>query len=75
MIEIARETVAAQLWEPETANLLADLPQGDPDMIRRPDRPSYEWPGIEERPPAWVPARSGSAREPERVGPAGPAPP
>lgn len=48
VIGIARETVAAQLWEPATANLLADLPQGDPDMIRRPDRPSYEWPGIEE---------------------------
>lgn len=47
-IATARETVAAQLREPAVARLLEDLPQGDPDMVRRPERPSWEWPGIEE---------------------------
>ena len=28
--------------------MIEDLPLGDPDMIWRPTRPSYEWPGIEE---------------------------
>lgn len=48
VIEVARETVAAQLAEPGTAELLADLPAGDPDMVRRPERPSWEWPGLDE---------------------------
>ena len=48
VIEVARETVAAQLAAPEVAEMLEDLPPGDPDMIRRPTRSSYEWPGIEE---------------------------
>ena len=48
MIEVARETVAEQLAEPEARERLADLPPGDPDMVRRPERPSYEWPGLEE---------------------------
>ena len=48
VIRIARETVAAQLAEPENAELLSRLPQGDPDMVRRPDKPSSEWPGLEE---------------------------
>lgn len=48
VIEVARETVAAQLAEPEVAETLEGLPPGDPDMIRRPTRATYEWPGIEE---------------------------
>jgi NTE family protein len=48
VIEVAQETVAEQLAEPGNAAALAGLPQGDPDMVRRPDRPSWEWPGIEE---------------------------
>jgi NTE family protein len=48
VIEVARQTVADQLAEPENAQMLEDLPAGDPDMIRRPSRASYEWPGIEE---------------------------
>lgn len=47
-IEVARETVAAQLSEPSVRRLLEDLPPGDPEMVRRPDRASYEWPGIGE---------------------------
>ncbi len=48
VIAVARETVAAQLAEPRVRERLAGLPAGDPDMVRRPDRPSYEWPGLEE---------------------------
>ncbi len=48
VIAVARETVAEQLSEPAIGGRLADLPQGDPDMVRRPERPSWEWPGIEE---------------------------
>ena len=48
VIEIARETVAEQLAEPGIAESLAGLPEGDPDMTRRPTRPSYEWPGIDQ---------------------------
>lgn len=48
VIAIARETVAEQLAEPDVAAQLAALPPGDPDMIRRPNRPTWEWPGIEE---------------------------
>ncbi len=47
VIAIARETVAEQLAEPHVAELIAGLPAGDPDMISRPERPSWEWPGIE----------------------------
>ena len=47
-IEVACETVAAQLADPATAEMLASLPRGDPDMVRRPGRPTWEWPGIEE---------------------------
>jgi len=28
--------------------MLVDLPPGDPDMVRRPERPTWEWPGVEE---------------------------
>ncbi len=48
VIDVARETVAAQLDEPDIAALLADLPPGDSDVVRRPERPSSEWPGIDE---------------------------
>lgn len=48
VIAIAKETVAEQLAEPGIADLLADLPVGDPDMISQPVRPSWEWPGIED---------------------------
>jgi hypothetical protein len=49
VIELARETVAEQL---ETASRFAplfdELPPGDADAVRRPDRPSTEWPSLEE---------------------------
>jgi NTE family protein len=48
VIAVARETTAEQLAEPSVAEALEELPQGDPDMTRRPTRPSYEWPGIED---------------------------
>jgi len=48
VIEVARETTAAQLAEPDVAGQVAGLPEGDPDMTRRPTRSSYEWPGIAE---------------------------
>lgn len=48
VIAVARETVAAQLAAPETRPMLADLPAGDPEMVRRPERPSWEWPGLDE---------------------------
>ena len=47
-IEVAQRTTAEQLAEPEVRERLTALPPGDPDMVRRPDRPSYEWPGIDE---------------------------
>ena len=48
VIAVARETTSAQLTEPDVAESLAALPPGDPDMTRRPTRPSYEWPGLED---------------------------
>lgn len=48
VIDVARETVAGQLAEPGNAILLEQLPAGDPEMVRQPERPSWEWPGIEE---------------------------
>jgi NTE family protein len=47
VIRTAIETVAAQLHE-EPSPRLAELPPGDPELIFRPDRPSSEWPGLEE---------------------------
>ena len=44
VIELARRTVAGQLREPRHRELLADLPQGDPLRIRRPEGPPSEWP-------------------------------
>ena len=48
VIAVARETTAAQLGRPDVAESLASLPPGDPDMTRRPTRPSFAWPGLEE---------------------------
>ena len=49
VIEVARETVGAQLAADEAAPLLAALPPGDPLVVRRPpDLPLAEWPGLEE---------------------------
>ena len=48
VIRTARETVTEQLAAPEHAEILARLPQGEPDMVRRPDRPASEWPGLEQ---------------------------
>lgn len=46
VIEVARETVAEQIADPGPAAILGDLPPGDPDMVRRPDRPVSEWPDL-----------------------------
>ena len=37
VIEVARRTVAEQISEPRNRELLAELPQGDPRAIRRPE--------------------------------------
>jgi len=47
-IAVARETTAAQLHAADVEPKLRDLPPGDPEMVRRPDGPSWEWPGLEE---------------------------
>jgi hypothetical protein len=44
VIETARRTVARQLAEPEIRDLLADLPPGRPEKVRRPAGPPEEWP-------------------------------
>jgi hypothetical protein len=49
VIAMARRTVAAQLREPATSDLLAELPQGAPEKIRRPDdEPPSRWPRLRE---------------------------
>jgi NTE family protein len=48
VIDTARQTVAAQLREPEIAKALADLPAGLPEKVRRPDGDPSTWPGIGE---------------------------
>ncbi len=48
VIQVARETVAEQLREPGIAAALRGLPTGDPDMVRRPSSPSWEWPSLVE---------------------------
>jgi NTE family protein len=48
VIEVARHTVARQLAEPGTRELLAALPLGDPERVRRPEGPSSEWPPLVE---------------------------
>ncbi len=48
VIAVATETVAEQLDAPDVEPKLRDLPPGDPEMVRRPERPSWEWPGLDE---------------------------
>jgi NTE family protein len=44
VIDTAIRTVGAQLNEPGNRELLADLPQGNPYKVRRPDGPPSTWP-------------------------------
>src|SRR3954447_22043232 len=44
VIETAIRTVGEQLRAPEVAELLSDLPQGNPYRVRRPDGPPSTWP-------------------------------
>lgn len=46
VIEVARHTVARQLAEPAIRELLAALPPGEPEKVRRPDGPSSDWPPL-----------------------------
>lgn len=48
VIRVARETTASQLADPVLSELVADLPAGDPDAIRRPTSPASEWPSLTE---------------------------
>jgi NTE family protein len=48
VIAVARRTVAAQLQLHEHAELLAGLPPGRPEKVRRPDGPPSEWPPLAE---------------------------
>lgn len=48
-ISMAQRTVAAQLRDSRNAALLADLPAGAPDKVRRPEnQPSSRWPRLHE---------------------------
>lgn len=55
VIELATRSVAQQLRRRNVRAALADLPQGDPDRVRRPQGPPAEWPR-----PTWV-AREGTS--------------
>jgi NTE family protein len=48
VIEVARRTVARQLADPRTRELLATLPPGQPEKVRRPEGPPSEWPPLVE---------------------------
>jgi hypothetical protein len=48
VIEVARTTVARQLAEPANRELLASLPAGRPEKVRRPAGPPSEWPPLAE---------------------------
>jgi NTE family protein len=48
VIAVARETVAEQLADAAVGPLLADLPPGEADAVRRPQRPIAEWPDLRE---------------------------
>ena len=48
VIEVARGTVARQLAEPANRELLASLPAGRPEKVRRPAGPPSEWPPLAE---------------------------
>jgi NTE family protein len=50
-IEVAQETVAAQLREPGNRELLGGLEPGPPEKISRPDTPPSEWPDLLELAP------------------------
>ena len=47
VIELARETVAEQLATDPHADLLRELPPGDPDAVQMPERPVSEWPDLQ----------------------------
>jgi hypothetical protein len=51
VIEVAQRTVAAQLRDPEIAELLTDLPPGRPEKVFRPQAPPSEWPRLTELQP------------------------
>ena len=48
VIQTARRAVAAQLREPAVADVLASLPAGRPEKVRRPPGPPSEWPPLVE---------------------------
>jgi NTE family protein len=48
VIEVAHRTVAEQLRRSEHADLLAALPTGRPEKVRRPSGPPSEWPPLVE---------------------------
>ena len=48
-IAMAQRTVAAQLRDQRNAELLAELPQGAPEKVRRPDdQAPSRWPRLQE---------------------------
>jgi NTE family protein len=47
MIETAIETTTEQLRESELGERLAELPQGDPRLVRRPSGPPSTWPDFQ----------------------------
>jgi NTE family protein len=48
VIATAQRTVVDQIAAPEVRAALEALPPGDPEIVRRPERPSEGWPGLEE---------------------------
>jgi NTE family protein len=46
VIKLAQRTVTDQLRSPEVQELIAELPPGAPERIRRPDVPPSEWPEL-----------------------------
>ena len=46
VIEVARRTVAMQLRDPAHRGLLAELPSGRPEKVRRPSGPPTDWPEL-----------------------------
>ena len=46
VIRTAQETVAEQLQAEPLGSLLGELPAGNPEMVRRPNRPVSEWPDL-----------------------------
>lgn len=62
-IEVARETVARRLNEPESREALAGLPPGRPEKVERPSSPPSAWPDLLELGGLRV-----AGREPEHPG-------